>query len=145
MELKYWLETDSKGGGDGGLLVLDDVRKETWQQTQSIIPTVGSNCKVLITTRAEPIADALLSSSEKDRCREIRILDLKSAADMFFQISGISPCGNEQDKVMDLVKSLGGLPLAVESAAYFARTCGLDTAWKERTSVGEVPKVSVIK
>jgi len=148
LKLKCWLEYDSRKENQDWILVLDDVHDKTCSILQDeIVPTKGSTCKVIATTRSRLIAeDILFLSPETIRCREIKVLDRESATKMFTRIWKFDPREpeksqllNEMEKsrIADILNAIDNLPLAVEMAAKYAKLNDLNLAWKTRSEVGE--------
>ncbi|KAF7943187.1 hypothetical protein EAE96_011124 [Botrytis aclada] len=122
--------------GSRYILVLDDVREETWICARDIIPPKDSTWQVIVTTRSCLIADRFTPSGEESRCREIEAFDTETAEKIFV---GIWKAMNQQrghkvdkKKAAEIVEAVGCLPLGIEIAVRRARDIGLTDVWQSR-------------
>ncbi|EPE35216.1 P-loop containing nucleoside triphosphate hydrolase [Glarea lozoyensis ATCC 20868] len=139
--LKSWLDFKSP---KNCVLILDDVHDKTCSILQHhVLPTRGSHCKVVVTTRSRLIAEDILQhiSTDAHRCWEVKVLDTGSATDMFVRIwkfdfdrtTKIKLLSElEKSKISDVLNAVGNLPLAIQVAATYAKKENLNSAWEAR-------------
>lgn len=118
---RRWLEELEAGGPIHWLLVFDNVNIKTLEFLREHLPRHGRHGQILFTTRTESVAEALCAAAgRKYSTVELTALDMPDAARLFLEDSetnseqGCSPLGN---KIIELVKYLGCLPLAINQAA----------------------------
>lgn len=137
-DLKSWLEFDCLQRYSNYILVLDDVREQTFNAAWNLIPAKGAACRVIITTRSRIIAEYFVIGNDAERCYEIKVFDVKTAVEMFHDVSRIvTETKGEETQVIDVVKAVGCLPLAIQIAAHRAKWYGLHDVWKGRHFVSE--------
>jgi hypothetical protein len=124
-----------KAGCQGWILVLDDTRHDTEQESFRLMPTRGENGRVLITTRSKQIAKDF--GGPGDLCYELELPDLEWASEMFSHLSGIKLHSDSKQRIQEIIKSVGRLPLAVGIAAARAKDKTLNEVHKEKDDVSE--------
>jgi hypothetical protein len=147
--VKRWLENETSQIERTWLLIFDNANEATVDALRDVIPKSNPRGNILFTTRNETVAQALASGGgEQHYCEELRPLDELEAAKILLQGAGMDIEPLEQSvliQAVDLVKSLGCLPLAVSHAASFMKQSRLGIAdvvtllnSEEKTKVGQI-------
>jgi Cdc6-like AAA superfamily ATPase len=118
---RRWLEEVEISGPINWLLVFDNVNIITLEFLREHLPRHGKHGQILFTTRTERVAEALCEAAgQKYPTIELKVLDMPDATQLFLDDSE-TRSGQEssslRSKVVQLVKYLGCLPLAINQAA----------------------------
>lgn len=119
---RRWLETCLDGHATW-LLLVDNVEKATLKFLRELLPRRNPKGRILLTTRGEDIATALVSTSNPhDHVLDLQVPNIKDAAVLFLKEAGKKLNPEEtltSQQAESLAHSVGRLPLAVSNAAAF--------------------------
>ena len=120
-----WLEDNESQTKRRWLLIVDNANQETVELIREMLPRNNSNGKIVCTTRTEQVAQSLATAfGEQHPCISLDTPSTDDAVALFLSAAGIErgalDAGDLQ-KVEEIVKTVGRLPLAVDQAASFTK------------------------
>ena len=123
---RRWLEQRRSADRMPWLLVFDNVARDTIELLRSHLPRNNYGGHVIFTTRTDDLAKALVESQgARYDIMGLEALGVDDAAQLLLDGAGSRASQaqdpNTGDKARELVKLLGCLPLAVDSAASFLK------------------------
>jgi hypothetical protein len=122
---RRWLEDCQATTPKSWLLIVDNANKDTLGFLREHLPRTSHGGDILFTTRTESVGDALAQSSVNENNTIALATPLPNdAAQLLLEHTGIDlSLASSADfaRAIELVKSVGCLPLAVDQAASFIR------------------------
>jgi hypothetical protein len=122
---RRWLEELEISGPVQWLLIFDDVNVKTLEFLREHLPRHGGHGQILFTTRMEGVAEALCKAGGQEHpTLELKAPDILDATKLFLDSTEMYADHEPpflRPKVMELVKCLGCLPLAVSQAGSFMK------------------------
>src|SRR5438477_2986189 len=119
---RRWLEDFTSGKW---LLVLDNVVRETVEFLREHLPRKNNHGNILFTTRTKNVATALANASgEQHEILELRMPNKEDATRLLLGHFMDGEIDGDESKVIEIVKCVGFLPLAIAQAAAYIRETG---------------------
>jgi hypothetical protein len=122
---RRWLEELKISGPVQWLLVFDDANIKTLEFLREHLPRHGGHGQILFTTRTEGVAEALCKAGGQEHpTLDLKAPDILDATKLFLDSTEMYEDHEPpfvRSKVMELVKCLGCLPLAVSQAGSFMK------------------------
>ena len=119
---RRWLEDFDSGRW---LLVIDNVARETVDFLREHLPRKNGRGNILFTTRTEDVAKALTHvAGDQHKIVELRIPDVEDAAELLLKHLSGSETLTDSNRVHEVVKGVGCLPLAIAQAASYMTETG---------------------
>ena len=119
---RRWLEDFNSGRW---LLVIDNVARETINFLREHLPRKNDRGNILFTTRTEDVAKALTDvAGKRHGIVELRIPGIENAAEMFLKHLDDPETPADANKIQEVVKGIGCLPLAVAQVASYMTGTG---------------------
>ncbi|KAA6409989.1 MAG: hypothetical protein FRX48_06603 [Lasallia pustulata] len=122
---RRWLEEYKVADSKGWLLIFDNVNKNTASFLRDHLPRSGYDGCILFTTRTDDTAKVLASSAgEKHHTLELQAPGSEDAACILLGYVGLDAAtihSDDLNKAIELVNSIGRLPLAVDQVASFMK------------------------
>jgi hypothetical protein len=133
---RRWLEDVDSGNW---LMVLDNVHLETIAFLREHLPRKNGRGSLLFTTRAKDVATALASAGgQRHNVVEVPFLNVQDSVKLFLQHFDGSKMETQMVELEEMMKALGGLPLAISHAAAYMKNTGctvkdmLEVYWGSR-------------
>ena len=123
MAARRWLEDFDSGRW---LLVIDNVARETVDFLRAHLPRKNGRGNILFSTRTEDVAKALTNvAGKRHGIVELRIPNVEDAAKLFLKHTNDPETSADANKIQEVVRGIGCLPLAVAQVASYMTGTGI--------------------